>query len=349
MKDRTQIHGLFHMNHILKTSLSSLLLPFAVFFCNTSHANWHYETEVFMGTEVSIRLWQEDQERARQLIKKVWNEMQRIDSTSRCFHSDSLLSEVNEKAGEEAVPITTELFRLIQKSFFFSKISEGLFDITYATVGQLYDYRNKIKPGQDTLEKQVKHINYQNVTLLEHPTRIRFKDPNLRIDLGGIAKGFAVDKSIEILLENNVKHAVVTAGGDSRYIGNHRDRPWHVGIQHPRDKSKTAFLLPVENESISTSGDYERYFIDDEQQRHHHIIHPESGKSPRELVSVTVIGKEATTTDALSTTLFVAGIEEGLKIIHLIPNYEAVFIDQRGKVHYSSGLVPPETITRNSP
>ena len=313
---------------------------------NQAHAKWHYEEQVFMGTQVSIQIWQEDQAKADQLIQAVWDEMSRIDNTFSTYLPNTLVSKVNENAGKAAVPITDELFDLIRRSFFFSRISDGLFDISYKTVGQLYNYRNKVKPDTDHLETSVKHVNFENIELKEFPKSVQFKDPNMKIGFGGIAKGHAVDRSIQILKQHGVKHAVVTAGGDSRYIGDHRDRPWHVGIQHPRNKTKNAFLLPVQDEAVSTSGDYERYFIDENQQRHHHIIHPQSGLSPSEVISVTVIGKEATTTDALSTTLFIAGIEEGLKIIHLIPDYEAVFIDQEGTVHYSHGLASPETLSR---
>ena len=129
----------------------------------------------------------------------------------------------------------------------------------------------------------------------------------------------------------------MTAGGDSRVIGRRWGRPWQIGVRHPRDKHKLVAKIPLENVAVSTSGDYERYFEQDGV-RYHHIINPSSGDSAREVQSVTIIGPDATSTDALSTSLFVMGRKNGLQLINRLPEFDAIVVDNKGRLHYSEGL-----------
>jgi thiamine biosynthesis lipoprotein len=161
----------------------------------------------------------------------------------------------------------------------------------------------------------------------------------VRIDLGGIAKGSGVDRCIQLFQELGIEQALVTAGGDSRMMGDRWGRPWTIGIRDPRDADKMVAVIPLMDEAVSTSGDYQRYFEKDGV-RYHHIINPKSGDSARELQSVTIIGPDATTTDALSTSVFVLGLEAGLKLIDRLPDIDAILVDQHGRMHYSNDLEP---------
>ena len=169
---------------------------------------------------------------------------------------------------------------------------------------------------------------------------LRFNDPGVRIDLGGIAKGYAVDRAIEIAKRCGIDEALISAGGDSKILGKKQGRPWIIGIQHPRKKNEMALVLPLSDTAISTSGDYERFFIRDGQ-RIHHIINPSTGKSATVTWSATVTGPDAITTDALSTTIFVLGAIKGIALIETLENIDAVIIDNEGNVHYSSGFQEP--------
>ena len=163
----------------------------------------------------------------------------------------------------------------------------------------------------------------------------------MRINLGGIAKGYAVERGIAVAQRYGVKHARVTAGGDTRLLGNRQGMPWMVGVQNPRDESAVAVTIPLENEAISTSGDYERYFEEDGE-RYHHIIVPSTGAPAGEVHSATIIGPDAVITDALSTSVFVLGVDKGLRLIATLPDYEGIVIDDEGQMFYSTGLQPPE-------
>jgi len=163
----------------------------------------------------------------------------------------------------------------------------------------------------------------------------------VRINLGGIAKGYVVERGIDLLRNRGVEHAIVTAGGDSRLLGDRRGRPWMVGIRDPREDGQVAISVPLADEAISTSGDYERFF-DEDGVRYHHIIRPSTGDPASGVHSASVFGPDAVITDALSTSVFVMGVAQGLTLIGNLPDYESIVIDADGKVYYSDGLVQPE-------
>lgn len=308
-------------------------------------AAWHGDEQAIMGTRVNVALWLDDDAKAEQAVAAVMAEMRRIDQQYSPFIATSELSQVNELApkatAEKPLRISAELARIIDKSLFYSRLSNGAFDITFASLGRYYDYRAKLKPSERQLEELLPAINYRFIHLDTKANTLWFEHPKVYIDLGGIAKGYAVDRAIDILLAFGIKHAHVSAGGDSRVLGDKFGRPWLVGIKNPRAKDKVAITLPLEDCAISTSGDYERYFIDSDGQRVHHIINPRTGKSPHGIVSVSVIGPNGFDTDPLTKTVFIMGPEKGLALINSLPGFDAVIITEQGKVHYSKGLEPP--------
>lgn len=315
----------------------AVLLPFL--FTKPASAEWFKADRAIMGTAIHVELWHTDKVSAKRNIEQVFNEMQRIDSLMSPFKKESELSLINLQATNHPVKISSELYKLIKKSIYISKLSNGAFDITFASVGRFYDYRKKLKPTRTEVMNNLKAINYKNINLNPDNQTIFFTRAETKIDLGGIAKGHAVDNAIKLLQQNGITQAMISAGGDTRIIGDKGGRPWYVGIRHPRDKGKSAVVLPLSQTAISTSGDYERYFIQDNI-RHHHIIKPDTGDSARELRSVSIIGPNSTTTDALSTTVFILGLNKGMKLVSSLKNIEAIIIDNNGQMHYSSGLKP---------
>lgn len=308
-------------------------------------AQWINREASIMGTHIAINLWQEDSIQAYDLIEKVFAELRRLDQELSPYIASSELNKVNQLAGQQPVVVSDELIYLIKTAQDYSVLSHGAFDITYASVGYLYDYRKQQKPDDATIQKLLPSINYRHIQLGEHT--VQFNDPKVKIDLGGIAKGYAVDRGIAILKSAGVLYASLTAGGDTYFLGLHKDRPWNVVIQHPRDAKSSVVMLPVADMAVSTSGDSERYFIQDGE-RYHHIIQPKTGKSAHELMSVTIIGSEGIRTDALSTSVFVLGVKDGLALINSLDDVDAVLIDQQGRLYYSKNLVPPESIHKSS-
>ena len=310
-------------------------LPAAV--AMAEHGQWFRGDEAIMGTAIHVELWSEDPALAGRAIDAVMAEMHRIDRLMSPFKPASELSLVNREAAKRAVPIGAEMFGLIERSLAFSRLSEGAFDITYAGVGHLYDYRQGIAPDAATLQRARQTVGWQLLLLDAQARTIRFAREGVRIDLGGFAKGHVVDNSIRILKRLGIHHAVVAAGGDSHVMGDRRGRPWSIAIRDPRDQKRVVAVLPLQDTSISTSGDYERYFERDGV-RHHHLIDPKTGTSPSALHSVTILAADGLTSEALSKCVFVMGLARGMRLVESQPGVDAVVVDATGTLHFSSGL-----------
>ncbi len=307
-----------------------------------SHANaeWLGDARPLLGTEVSVYLWSEDAGRGRQAIEAVFLETERIDRLMSTYKEDSEISKLNRLAADGPVVTGDELFRLVQRSLDISVLTLGAFDITFDSVGQHYDFRSRQRPDSATVAAERENIDYRYVKLDEVASTIAFRKQGVRINLGGIAKGYVVERGVDILRRHGIDNAIVTAGGDSRLLGDRRGRPWMVGIRDPRIEGEVAISVPLADEAISTSGDYERYF-DEDGTRYHHIIQPATGAPAGGMRSATVFGPDAVITDALSTSVFVMGVDQGLTLIGTLPDYESIVIDAEGRVFYSDGLQRP--------
>lgn len=308
-------------------------------------AQWFKTQQDIMGTQIVVDIWHRDRAAAESCSKQVFAEMNRIDALMSPYKPASELAQINQHAAKRFVKVGDELFDLIKLSQSVSEKSAGAFDITFASVGYLYDYRQNQKPSEKVISDKLKLINYRNIQLNEKTKSIKFTRDGVRIDLGGIAKGYAVDNAIAIIKHCGIENGLVSAGGDSRILGSRQGRPWMMGVRHPRIKNDIAVKLPLSNTAISTSGDYERFFIENGE-RYHHIIRPSTGKSVADTWSVTVLGDKATLTDALSTTLFVLGHEKGLELIDQYRDVDAIIIDSNGKMFYSSGLAAPDKMDK---
>jgi len=253
------------------------------------------------------------------------------------YKPDSEVSRVNDNAAKAPMVISPELFDLLTTALEYSRITDGAFDITYASVGFMYDFRAHKKPTEEQIEAALPAVNYRHVLLDATKRTVFFTQPGVRIDLGGIGKGHAVDRGIAILQSMGVTHALVTAGGDSRIIGDRFGKPWIVAIRHPDDKTKVIAKIPLVDTAISTSGDYERYF-DEDGVRYHHIIDPRTGHSASKVRSATILASTATRTDGLSKTAFVLGADEAMKIYNKLDDVDAILVTPEGRVLYSKGL-----------
>ena len=307
----------------------------------SSRAEWLGEARPMLGTEVSVYLWHDDETVGRQLVEDVFAEFMRIDELMSTYKETSQISRVNREAASHPVAAGSELYKLVQRSLDISVLTRGAFDITYDSVGQHYDFRARKRPDQETIARELGHIDYHYVLLDDDAGTIAFSQAGVRINLGGIAKGYAVERGVGILREHGVLNAIDTAGGDTRLLGDRRGQPWIVGVRDPRREGEVVVRIPLQDEAISTSGDYERYF-DEEGVRYHHIIRPDTGRPADSVHSATIVGPDAVITDALSTSVFVMGVDAGLTLIGTLPDYEGIVIDAAGRMYYSDGLRPPE-------
>jgi len=312
----------------------------ALVFTTPARAAWMDRTEAIMGTRIYVQVWADDPAKGNEAIDAVMADMRRIDDLMSHYKPDSQLSRINQLGNQQPVQVDKELFDLIKLSTYYSQITEGAFDITYASVGYMYDYPKHVHPTEAQIKSALPAVNWRNILFDEAHHTIRFEHPGMRIDLGGIGKGYAVDRGIDILKARGIQHAVVTAGGDTRILGDHLGRPWLVAIRHPDDPNKVVTRIPLSDTAMSTSGDYERYF-DEDGVRYHHIIDPHTGHSASKVRSATILAPTATETDGLSKTAFVLGAEKTLEIISKMKDVDAVFITPDGRLLYSDGLRPP--------
>jgi len=305
-----------------------------------ARAEWLYRDAPIMGTRCDVELWAEDRAKGEAAISAVFDELRRIDNEFSTYKPESEVSRVNAEAAKGPMRISRELFDLIATSLEYSKLTHGTFDITYASVGYMYNYPDHVHPSESQIAAALPQSNYRHVHLDAAAQTVFFDHAGVRIDFGGIGKGYAVDRGIEVLQRLGVTRAMVNAGGDSRIIGDRFGKPWIIGIRDPDDRNRTFLRIPLSDTAFSTSGDYERYF-DEGGVRYHHILDPRTGKSPHVVRSVTIIGPNATRTDALTKSVFVMGVKEGIDFINTLPDIDAVAVTPDRKVWYSKGLENP--------
>jgi len=315
---------------------SILLIAFAAL---PVHADWVRRVDDgIMGTRITVELWSEDDQKANQAIEAVLDEMRHIDESMSTYKPSSEVSQVNARAANGPMPISKELFDLLTTAKEYSVITEGAFDITYASVGFMYDFRKHVRPDEAQINKALPAVNFRHVLLDATQQTVQFSQKGVRIDLGGIAKGYAVDRGIDVLKARGFARAFVSAGGDSRIIGDRFGKPWMVGIRDPRKEAGAVITrIPLADTAISTSGDYERFF-EENGVRYHHIIDPRTGHSASKVLSATIIGPYATRTDGLSKTAFVLGPDKAMEIYNRIEDIDAVIVKLDGTVIYSKGL-----------
>ena len=303
-----------------------------------ARAEWVQRTvDGTMGTRIHVELWAGTRPAGEADIDAVMREMRRIDFAMSTYKPTSEVSRVNARAARAPLRISRELFDLLGTAVEYSRITNGAFDITYASVGFMYDFPRRLKPTEAQIEAALPAVNYRNLELDPKRRTIHFTRDGVRIDLGGIAKGYAVDRGIAILQARGIRHALVSAGGDSRIIGDRFGKPWIVGIRHPDHKEQVIARIPLVDTAISTSGDYERYF-DENGVRYHHIIDPATGHPASKVRSATVLAPTATRTDGLSKTAFVLGPEAALQIYDRLKDVDAILVAPDGRVLYSKGL-----------
>ncbi len=308
-------------------------------FSAPARAEWIYREAPIMGTRCDVELWADDRAKGEMAIERVFDLFRQFDARMSTFKPSSEVSYVNAHAASAPVPVSAELYDLTATALQYSEITHGAFDITYASVGYLYDYHRHIHPSDQAIAAGLPDIGYRHVHLDPRARTIFFDKPGMRIDFGGL-KGYVVDRGAELLKAEGFTHAMVNAGGDTRILGDRFGKPWIIGIRDPDDGKNVLVKIPLADAAVSTSGDYERYFFENGT-RYYHILDPKTGKSPHGVRSVTIIGPTATRTDALTKSVFVMGVKDGLAFIDTLEDVDAVAITPDKRIWYSKGLEPP--------
>ncbi|MDY7108058.1 MAG: FAD:protein FMN transferase [Planctomycetota bacterium] len=297
-------------------------------------------TEQIMAAPIGVLL---PAEHGREGAEIVFEVFRNVETRMNEWKEDSPLAAANRAAGVKPVAVPDDLCALIRRGVEIGDLTDGAFDITWAALWGLWDFGADLPhvPDADEIEARIDLVDYRLVEIDDEAGTVFLAEKGMLIGLGGIAKGYALGRAADALREAGVDSFLISAGGQMMVSGRRGERPWRIGIRGPR-KGPTEYFAYVEvtDTSVSTSGDYERYFILDGE-RYHHILDPRTGRPanpPDRLRSATVVCADATLADALSTALIVLGREEALTLIESLDGVEAVLVDDEARVHSTSGL-----------
>jgi thiamine biosynthesis lipoprotein len=294
-----------------------------------------------MGTVIQITFWTGDEVAAARAARAVMEEFERLDRMMTTWTPDSEVSRINAAAGVSAVAVSAETFAVIDRALEISRKSQGVFDITVGAFQGLWKFDQDMDgtlPTPAEVKRRVAMIGWRDVILDRKKRTVKLRRKGMAITLGGIAKGYAVDRAVALLREQKLSDFILQAGGDMFVSGAKSDKPWTVGIRDPRgSRDQTFAVAPVRDHAFSTSGDYERGFVKDGV-RYHHILDPRTGHPARLSRSVTILAKDAFTADAWSKVLFILGWEKAMPLVEKMPDFEAAFVDDQNQVHVSSGM-----------
>lgn len=292
-----------------------------------------------MGTSLQIRAIGPDAARLEVALDAAVAEIRRVEDLMTDWRP-SPLEELNAAAGKGPQLVPRELAELVQLAVDVGALTEGAFDVTYAGVGRLWDFKARPPrvPTDAEIAEALRVVDYRRLAVDLEASTVELP-AGARIGLGGIAKGYGVDRAMAVLMEHGIENAIVNAGGDLKALGTKLGAPWEIAIVHPRDEERVIALLPVSNTCVVTSGDYERFFELDGK-RYHHILDPRTGRPSEGCMSATVVAPDAALADALATSLCVLGPERGLQLVERLPRVEALVVDMAGEVRASKGLQP---------
>ncbi|MBE6067575.1 MAG: FAD:protein FMN transferase [Clostridium lundense] len=326
-----------------KKTLASIIAAFSLTFilssCSSESNKEVIKQNYLLGTVVEVKAYGKNAEKAtEEAMKKIAE----VDDKMSVTKPTSEISLINKNAGKAYVKVSDDTFYVIKKSLEYSKLSKGAFDITIGPLSSLWgigtDKANL--PKDSDIKERLKLINYNDVLIKEDTKEVKLKNPNQAIDLGGIAKGYTADLVKDILEKNKIKTAFINLGGNVLTVGKKLDGSlWNIGVQDPlKERGEYFAIAKVGNKSVVSSGNYERFFMKDGK-RYHHILNTKTGyPSESGIIATTIISDKSVDGDALSTSTFVLGVDEGMKLIESLDGVEAVFITADKKVYYTSGL-----------
>lgn len=299
------------------------------------------KTLKLMGTRFEVTVVAPNEEIGYINIDEAVSEIQRIEKIISSWDENSETSLINKNAGIKPVKVSPELFGLIERSIKISEITDGAFDITYASMDNVWKFDGSMDsiPSEEAIKEAVKKIGYGKIVLDADNKTVFLPEAGMKIGLGAIGKGYAADKAKELLVSKDVKGGIINASGDLTTWGTKvTGEKWLVGIANPLSKDKVFSWLPVLESSVATSGNYEK-FITYKGKKYSHIIDPRTGYPTNGINSVSIFAKHAELCDALATAVFIMGRDVGLHMINQMDGVEAVVVDSDNKIHRSSGII----------
>lgn len=317
--------------------------------CSSEKVFAYKKSKVLLDTFVTITVIVDSKDNADVAIENAFNVIEKFGDLINFYSDSSELSAINRSAGIQEVRVSNDTIDIIEKALYVSEKSKGAFDPTIGPAMKLWNYQDKIKPADVEIQKKLPLVNYKNIIIDRDKSTVFLKKKDMLLDLGGIAKGYAADLAVQTLKQKGINSGLVAVAGDVKAFGlKPYKKPWVVGIKNPRQKDNDDEIIArtiLRDKAISTSGDYERYFIMDGQ-RFHHLLMPKTGYPASACQAVSVIADQGAMADAFSTALFILGPEKGLKLAKEM-GMDVMIIDSKGAIHTTPGLEGKLTIERN--
>ena len=319
--------------------IGCLLLSLTGFSQESEYVSSH-ETLKLMGTRFDITVIAKNQDVGQINIDEATAEIRRIENLISAWNPNSETSAINKNAGIRPVKVSLELFKLIERSQQISEITDGAFDISFASRDELWKYDGSMKrlPTAAEVKQSIANIGYKKIILNQAEQSV-YIAKGMRISFGAIGKGYAADRAKELLISKQVVGGIINAAGDLTTWGTKANGDkWLIGIANPLSKEKVFSWLPIVESSVATSGDYEKFVVFDSV-KFAHIIDPRTGYPAAGINSVSIFAKSAELCDALATAVFIMGREAGLSLVNQLGGTEVILIDSDNRVHKSNGIL----------
>lgn len=302
----------------------------------------HFKKQTrLMGNQFEFTLIEQSENQAEEFFEIAINEIKRIEKLLTTFSDTSITYKINENAGIRPIEVTDEVFQLIKRSQFISKITQGAFDLSYGSIDKRFwnfDVNMTSLPDVETAKKSVELINYENIILDENNKTVFLKNKGMRIGFGGIGKGYAAEMAKKKLKEINVKSGIVNASGDLTAWGfQESGEPWTIGVADPNQRKSIFSTFKITDKAVATSGNYEKFVVINNK-KYSHTIDPKTGYPISGIKSVTILADNAEIADALATPVTVMGIEVGLDFINQLKTIGCIIIDDNDKTYFSKNI-----------
>jgi len=300
----------------------------------------HKKKYALLGSPFEITVVAKDTVEGNYYVNSAVNEVKRIENLISDWIPTTQISQVNQNAGIQPIKVNDEVFELVERAIKISKLTDGAFDISYASMDKIWKFDGSMKemPTPEAIKKSVERIGYEKIILDTKNKTIFLKDAGMKLGLGGIGQGYIADKVKEVLQAKGCTAGIVNVSGDINTWGSQIDgKPWTVGVVNPVNKNKVFATFPLIDSAVETSGSYEKY-VTFNNIRYSHIIDPRTGYPATGVVSVSVFAKQTEIADALATGVFVLGVEVGLNLINQLKGIECIIVDDKGKIFTSKGI-----------
>lgn len=298
------------------------------------------EVKLLMGSRFELVAVHKNKQTRVEAIESARTEIERIEALISSWNPNSETSMINTNAGNQPVKVSEELFNLIERTIKISDLTNGAFDISFSSLDPIwiFDGRTISLPDSAQIEASVELINYKNIVLDRNKLTVFLKEKGMKIGFGAIGKGYAANRAKKEMLDHGIEHGLINAGGDMIAWGRQENgNPWQIGIADPEKEKEFIAWLNIDNISVVTSGNYEKYVIIDGKKLCHIII-PKTGWPVEGIRSVTLVSPDAELSDALATSVFVLGVEDGLSLVNRLKNVECLIIDDLNKIWTSDNL-----------